>query len=203
MRHDSVKHVITDFCSKAGYKGVEEEPHLQPLPDDMKRRRSNGTIRPEDSDDARLDVMAIGVWGPLQRAFFDVRVTNPLAPSYVSTPLQQHLKNQENEKKTAYGRRVVETEKASFTPLVFTVAGACGKECDVFLKRLSADIARKTNEHQSVVMSDIRTRLSYTLLHANTISLRGPHLKTSTRKPTCNPEPDYQVVHAEARFLAE
>ena len=150
-----------------------------------------------------MDVMAVGVWGPLQLAFFDVRVTNPLAPSYVSTPLQQHLRNPESDKKMAYGRRVVEIEKASFTPLVFTVAGACGKECDVFLKRLSADIAHRTNEHQSVVMAYIRTRLSYTLLHANTISLRAPHFKTSMRKPTCNPAPDYQVVHAEARLLAE
>ena len=102
------------------------------------------------SDDARLGVTAVGVWGPLQRAFFDVRVTNPLAPSYVSTPLQQHLKNQENEKKTAYGKRVLEIEKASFTPLVFTVAGSCGKECNTFLRKLSADMAHKTNEHQSV-----------------------------------------------------
>ena len=166
----------------------------------MKRRRKDGTVWPEDGDEARLDVKAVGVWGPLQKVFFDVRVTNPLAPSYVSIPLQRHLKNQENEKKTGYARRVLEIEKGSFTPLVFTVAGSCAKECDVLLKRLSAQIAAKTGDHQSAVMAWIRTRLSYTLIRSNTISLRGPHTKKGRRPQIANPDVDYEVVRSEARL---
>ena len=199
MRHDSVKHVIGDLLRMAGHKSVEEEPSLQPLPAEMQRRHKDGSVWTQDGDEARLDVAAVGVWGPLQRAFFDVRVTNPLAPSYAPISLQQHIKNQEQEKKRSYTRRVLEVEKGSFTPLIFTVAGSCGKECDALLKRLAVQIAHKTGDHQSTVMCWIRTRLSYTLIRANTISLRGPHIKKAARHGG-TPDVDYQVVRSEARL---
>ncbi len=179
---------------------MEEEPHLQPLPVQMQRTHKDGSVWAQDSDEARLDVAAVGVWGPLQRAFFDVRVTNPLAPSYASIPLQQHIKSQEQEKKRSYAHRILEIEKGSFTPFVFTVVESCGKECDALLKRLAAQIAHKTGDHQSTVMCWIRTKLSYTLIRANTISMRGPHIKKAARNGGDGSEIDFQVVHSEARL---
>ena len=40
-------------------------------------------------DGARLDVVAEGFWDRLQKAYFDVNVFNPLAPTYSSTSLPQ------------------------------------------------------------------------------------------------------------------
>ena len=53
------------------------EPTLQPLTGEV---LSNATAISDDG--AKLDIMANGVWGGRsERAFFDVRVFNPLAPT--------------------------------------------------------------------------------------------------------------------------
>ena len=93
----------------------------------------------------------------------------------------------------------MEVEKASFTPLVFTVAGSCGRECDVLLKRLSAQIAHRSGDNQSAVMAWMRTKLSYTIMRANTISLRGPHVSKGKQRSNSNSmEVDYTIVQSEA-----
>ena len=99
-RHNAISKTLAGLCEKAGCKDVKIEPHLAPMPPHMQRKTSDGRIKSTDSDDARLDFSAVGVWGELQRAFFDVRVTNPLAPSYSQKKIEQHLKNEESSKKT-------------------------------------------------------------------------------------------------------
>ena len=79
-----------------------------------------------------MDVVATGFWGVWQRAYFDVRFLTLI------------MKNHEKEKKNKYGLRVREIEKGTFTPLVFTTAGGCGKECNLALKRLGNLIAEKS-----------------------------------------------------------
>ena len=69
-------------------------------------------------DGARLDFAANGFWGGrFERAFFDVRVFNPHAPSN-RQPLPACYRKYENLKKRAYEQRVREIERGSFTPLV-------------------------------------------------------------------------------------
>ena len=54
-------------------------------------------------DGAWLDVAADNFWGnDRQCAFFDIRVFNPLTPSYQNTPLAQCYRRNEQEKKRAY-----------------------------------------------------------------------------------------------------
>ena len=110
---------------------------------------------------------AVGFWGALQRAFFDVRVFDPFAPSYAKKSITTLFKDNEREKKKKYGRRIMEIEKSTFTPLIFSVTGGCGKECNTVLKKLATMISGNT---QSAVMSSIRTEISFSLLR----SLPGP-----------------------------
>jgi hypothetical protein len=200
MRHDAVKGLLKDLLREGGFKDVRVEPGLLPMPEEMKRTTTSGQAVSTDSDEARLDLTAMGFWSPLQRAYFDVRVTNPLAPSYASTPIQQHLRNQEGEKKRAYNTRILEVEHASFSPLVFTVAGGSAPECEAFLKRLAAAIAKRSGESPAAVIHGIRSRLSFTLLRSNTVSLRGS--REPTRSFLQAPQLDafeFEIEQAEAR----
>ena len=60
------------------------EPILQPLTGEQFSYRSANV-----EDGARLDVVADGFWDHRQKAFFGVKVFNPLAPTYISTSLSQ------------------------------------------------------------------------------------------------------------------
>ncbi len=65
-----------------------------------------------------LDVVANGFWGsPFERAFFDVRVFNPFAPSNRHSSLSASYRPHENLKKRHYEQRIREVEHSSFTPL--------------------------------------------------------------------------------------
>ncbi len=141
LRHNRLRDLFADMLKKAGCKAIQIEQQL--LPDEGELQGAPKCV--ERGDEARMDVTAIGFWGAWQRAFFDVRVFNPLAPSYVSQDLTALTKRHENEKKHKYGLRIQEIEKGSFTPLVFTTFGGCGKECDLALKRLGNLISEKTS----------------------------------------------------------
>ena len=77
------------------------------------------------------------------------------------------------EKKTKYNSRVINTEKASFVPLVFTTAGTTSPECNSFHRRLAEIIADKRKEEYSKVIEYIRTRNSISKLKAVLVSNHG------------------------------
>ena len=56
------------------------------------------------------------------RAFFDIRVFNPLAQSCTNQTLKAPHKSNESQKKSEYGDRVPSVKQGSFTPLVFLVS---------------------------------------------------------------------------------
>ena len=96
---------MTEVCHN-----VAVEPHLQPLTGEALRSASSIT-----QDGARLDVAADGFWGSrFERAFFDVRVFNPYAPSNQRSSLPQCYRNHENIKKRAYDQRIREVEHGTF-----------------------------------------------------------------------------------------
>ena len=72
------------------------------------------------TDGAQLDVSARSFWTPLDRAFTDIRVLHPQAPSNSKSSIKQMYHAHELEKKRAYNSRVLNVEKACFTPLVFS-----------------------------------------------------------------------------------
>ena len=61
---------------------------------------------------------------------------------------------------------MLQLEKGSFVPLVFTTTGGMAPEAKRFIRRLAVLIATKTNEEYSQVMCNIRTRLSMDIMRS-------------------------------------
>ena len=74
---------------------------------------------------------------------------------------------------TAYNDRVLQIEKASFVPLVYTTSGGMGPQCEKVHKHIAQMIAEKKNEKYASVMSHIRTRLRFALLRSTLTAIRG------------------------------
>ncbi len=107
----------------------------------------------------------------------DVRITHPNAPSNLAIPLDKLLLKNETEKKKKYNSRVINTERASFVPLVFTTSATTAPECNKFHKRIAELIANKRKESYSHVISYIRTRISFAMLKAILVSIHGVRSK--------------------------
>ena len=123
--------ILKDTC-----KDVKVEPELL-LIGDSSVNRSNNSVK------ARLDISARSVWSQLDRVFFDIRVTHPNTQTNASKPPAQIYNEHEREKKLRYNQRIIEVEKGTFTPMVFSTFGGMGKEADRFHKRLAQLIAVK------------------------------------------------------------
>ena len=112
--------------------------------------------------------------GRFERAFFDVRVFNPHAPSNRRLQLTTCYRHHENVKKRAYEQRIREIEHASFVPLVLSVTGGLGRIATTTYKRLASMLSSKWNQPYSTTMCWLRCRLSFALLHASILAIRGP-----------------------------
>ena len=120
-----------------------------------------------------MDISARGIHGQNERTFFDVRITHPNADSNREKTLAQIYRQHELEKKRLYNERVLQVEKGSFVPLVFTTTGGFAPECERFNKRLAELISIKRNESYALVMEHIRTRLRFALLKSTLVAVRG------------------------------
>lgn len=132
MKHNVVRDTVASLLDEV-CPDVVTEPSLLPLSGETISTSANG------ADDARLDIAARGFWLREQRAFFDVRVFNPFAHSYLSQRLPSAFVTNEKEKKRAYNSRVINVEHGSFTPLVFTPYGGAGREAERFLKEVATN----------------------------------------------------------------
>ena len=167
MRHnslrDTVAELLTDVC-----KDVVVEPPLLELNGEQ---LSRGTIT---SPDARLDVSVRGFWSPMDKIFTDVRVFHPHAPTNAKMTVPKMYTHHEHIKKRNYLSRVIQVEKASFTPLVFSTTGGMGPEAEKFMKHLAEMVSLKSNRSEySTNMSFIRRRIRFDLLKTTLISIRG------------------------------
>ena len=68
---------------------------------------------------------------------------------------------------------MVESEKESFSPMVFLTSGGMGPRCTNILKILADRIAVKREELYSHVVTHLRTRLRFALLKSVLIAIRG------------------------------
>ena len=159
---DLTAEVLDEVCCDVGV-----EPPLLPVDDESLPRGSN------TSDGARLDVCARSVWSPLSRAFFDIRVFNPLAQSNRTKTVKGMYQHHEQQKKREYNLRVIHIEKGSFTPLVFSTSGGMGLEASKFLKHLAMKISYKRNENYADAISFLRRRYRFDILRTCVIALRG------------------------------
>ena len=165
-RHDNVRNfnakLLRNIC-----KDVEIEPGLHSVDGATFGKSAN------ISDEARLDIRARGFWRPGQNAFFDIRVTNADCESQKTKPIKSILRKHEMEKKRQYNTRIMEVEQVSFTPLVFTVKGVMGHECNTYIKALAEKLANKKGESYNEVVRYIRVKISFLVLKASLVCLRG------------------------------
>ncbi len=168
IRHNEIRDITADLLSEVCHN-VGTEPCLQPITGE---RLTYSTANKEDG--ARLDVVAESFWWrDRQRAYFDVRVFNPFAPSYLSTSLAQCYRRNEWEKKREYEQRVREVEHGSFSPLVFSTTGGMGNTATVVYKRLASLHADKFEKPYSKTIHWPRCRLSFSLLRPSIMCIRG------------------------------
>ena len=165
MRHNMLRDTEAKFLNEVG-KDVKLEPEL--IPTSMTFKGSTA-----DGDGAHPDISARGVWLPCEKTFFDIMVTHPNAKYNLSKPLDKVYKEREDQKKRKYNDRIMNVEKSSFTPLVFSTTGGMGSECERLNKRLAVLISDKTKERYSHVVSHIRTKLRFSLLKAIVIAIHG------------------------------
>ena len=67
--------------------------------------------------------------------------------------------------------------RASFTPLCFSVDGLFGSEADYFMHRLADSLSVKWEKNYSVVMGYVRARLSFAIIRAALLCVRGSRTK--------------------------
>ena len=167
MRHNRIRDteaaILKEVC-----KDVRIEPELLPV------ETENG----ERAAKERLDVSAVGIWSPMERSFLDVRVVHPNSPSYRDKSISQIYEQHEKQKKKKYNQRIVQIEKATFTPLVFSTTGGMAPECARYHKKVAELIANKTKEDYSKVVSHLRTKLRFTLLKSTLLGVRGARGKS-------------------------
>ena len=128
---------------------------------------------------ARLDISARGLWGPFQKTLFDVRIFHPNADSYKDRDIKSVYSLHENIKKRDYEQRVIQVEKCSFTPLVYSTSGGMAPQAKIFHRRLAELVAEKNKEEYRDVISAMRTKLSFALLKSVLVSVRGSRGRSS------------------------
>ena len=163
--------VIRDFTAKMLNEvchDVEVEPALLSLTGESYDHKTAKT-----GDECRPDIRARGFWINGQQAFFDVRVFDPSASRYANQTMQQCFAKNEKEKKRNYNDRVINVDNGSFTPLIFSIHGGMGRECNTFYSRLSELIANKKKAPFSITVSWIRTKICFALLSSSLLCLRG------------------------------
>ena len=150
--HNEIR-VLENEILQAVCTDVEIQPVLRELTGEVLPRGAN------KAPDARLDIRARGFWAREQSAFFDVRVCHPNADSYKNLTTEQIYKLHENDKKRLYSSRVLEVERGTFTPLVFTTTGGMSDECQRYHSRFAELLAVKKQESYASIIAWIRARL--------------------------------------------
>ena len=102
QRHNELRDLTANLLAEVCCD-VCVEPPLNELTGETLELRSANT-----SSEARLDISARGVWAKGQRAFFDVRVIDPLARKYNGQTPAQCYRSNEKEKKRSYNERVLQ-----------------------------------------------------------------------------------------------
>ena len=105
QRHNHIRDLTATLLSEVA-SNVGVEPRLLPLSGEALPLRSANT-----DDQARLDIEAYGFWGSHHErayALFDVRVFNPFARSYGTSPIGTTYRRHERAKVREYEQRVRE-----------------------------------------------------------------------------------------------
>ena len=159
LRHNEIRDAVGDLASIL-WKNVKREPVVKE-PD-----VENGTPA------LIADLSARGVWDRQSALSFDI------LPRSVLPKPQSHecTETAEIEKKNKYGPACDE-KHMSFTPLVTPIDGVLAPEFTFFLKRLADGLASKWDRPYSHVMCWVRCRISFAILRATNICIKGTRSK--------------------------
>ena len=124
------------------------------------------------------DLSVRGVWVPQAEALFDVRVVDTDAQSYLDRSPLDVLSIAESEKKRKNHQACLD-RRALFTQLCISVDGLLGRET-VFIKRLADRLSSNWKYSYPHVLGWVRTRLTFSILRATLLCLRGSHKKWHT-----------------------
>ena len=186
-RHNTIRD-FTAHVLKEVTNDVEVEPLLEPHTGEKLNKSSIST------DNARVDIAARNVWIKGQRVYFDVRVFNPLSRTYRDLSLSKVYERSEKEKKRSYNERILQIQHGSFTPLIFSTLGGMGRECSTFYSKLAEMVAEKKGTNKSETTTWLRTGLSFAILRATNICIRG----SRGLKRVITEDIDYTVVNKES-----
>ena len=166
LRHNTVRDTAHELISLV-CKDVVKEPNLLPVTgEDL-------PVGTNVMDGARSDVSALSFFTPLSQAFFDIRVFNPLAQSNANKTVDGMYHMHESQKKREYNERILQVEKGSFVPVVFSCTGGAGPEASNMMKRLAEKISKKKNDRYSDTIAYIRRRFSFEIVKTCVMSFRG------------------------------
>ena len=110
---------------------------------------------------------------------FDIRVEDTDAQSYVGCSPTEVLITAEKEKKAKYAEACLE-RRALFTLVCVSVDSLLGYEASSFIKRLAYRLSSKLNLSYSTIVCWLRTHLTFSILLATNLCLRGSRTKWRT-----------------------
>lgn len=163
QRHNEVRDAVGDLSSLV-WKDIKREPIV---------REANDA---SDIPALVADLGMRGVWQPQSEALFDIRVVDTDAQSYLHRSPKSVMESAETSKKNKYNT-ACEARRATFTPFVASVDGILAKEAEIFIKRLADRLAIKWNKNYPDVIGWVRTRLTFAILRATNLCLRGSRTK--------------------------
>ena len=166
IRHNAVRDTLAEVLQEV-CKDVKVEPQLLPVTGEALPAGANIT------DGARSDVSAVGLWHPMNRAFIDILVFNPHAPSNAVKELGQMYIHHEQNKKRDYNARIMQVEKGTFSPAVFSCSGGASPETSNMMKVIATKLAMKRGEQYSTTINFLRRRISFDILRTCLMSFRG------------------------------
>ena len=111
MRHNDLRDAEARLLKQVCHD-VKVEPGLLPTEQD-----APGNV----AEMARSDISVRGLWSSYQKTFMDV--SHPTSKTNMSKSLKQICHRHEEETKGEYNDRILHTERATFTPLVFLTTG--------------------------------------------------------------------------------
>ena len=86
--------------------------------------------------------------------------------------IKDMYRHHEEQKKREYNARILQIEKGTFMPVVFSCTGGAAPEASAFIKRVALNLSVKKMEKYSETVSYLR-RFSFDILRTCVISFRG------------------------------
>ena len=138
--------------------------------------------RPEP--ELRGDILARGFGEANDITIFDVRITDPDAPSQRNSDVTRLLQKHEDEKERRYRARCM-AARQRFVPLVYTIDGVAALQARAAATTVAKLLATKWQQPERVVEWYVQVRLSLALIRGTSMCLRATRTAPlRLRRPT-------------------